>query len=273
MVHGTTVLEIFPEKENGALPGVEIQTANQVSADRTFYVHYLERMGEKELADAVDRAVGDNVPLDTLTMFQNSWTPEQCRKILGRMETRRPTDPDGWLTLAGIYQRLKETAKARDAVLKARTFEPTVPDTSRVSGKIESMAKSLGDPSLAKRPIDVALLKEAGFIEIKPGAALPNPEVDASQAACFFVVPSDGKPRTIAVRRKITVPNGPSEGQLTIVVWSEGSKSWSTGGASHATHIDGVGTVQITSTPHTERHRFRVSARISPLAAKTTAKP
>jgi len=266
MGRDAVVLEVFPEGQDGTF--VQPPTVDGPAAprppERIVYIHYLDRMTEKEVAAAVDRAMAENEPFDSLVLFESAWTQNQCRQILGRLEGTRPRDSDGWLTLARLYQRLQQLPKARDAVLKAHAMERTSPDVSGLAGRIEAAAKALGDESLAKRPTDVGLLKELGFMELKPGAAIPDREIAAEEPAGFLATDRKGKMRTIAVRMKEPSLAGGSMAQLYFVDWSEGSKSWGTVGTEHVTQIDGLGTVRITATPLPDGQRFRLSVRITP---------
>ncbi len=266
LVRESVVLEIFPEGQGGASmppPTVEGPAASR-PRERIVYVHYVDRMTEKELAAAVEQALAENASTELLVLFESTWTEAQCRQILGRLEHARPKDPDGWLTVARLYQRLQQMPKARDAVLKAHALERTAPDANGLSDRIQAAAKALGDESLAKRPTDVGLLKELGFVELKPGAAIPDREIAADEPACFLAPGRDGKLRTIAVRVKPPSPSGGASPQLSFVDWSERSKSWGAGGNQHSWHIDGLGTVHITATPLPDGRRFRLSVRITP---------
>jgi len=264
MKRESAVLEVFPEGQGASAqpPTVQGPVASQ-PRERIMYIHYLDRMTDKELAAAVERSLAEGAPIDVLGLFENSWTQDQCRRILAKMEGARPKDPDGWLTLSRLYSRLQQVPKARDAVLKAHAMERTVPDVSGLRGRIAAMAKALGDESLAKRPTDAGLLKELGFVELKPGVAIPDREIAADEPACFLATDRNGKLRTIAVRVKDASPSAGSMPQLSFVDWSEGSKSWGSGGIAHTREIDGVGMVQIIANPLPDRQRFRLSVRIT----------
>ncbi len=264
---GSVVVQVFPEREDAALPSVQTTAAAQPPNDRILYVHYLDRMTDQELAGAVDRTVSENSPLGVLLLFQHSWTLDQCRQVLGRLEARRPSDPDGWLTMASIYQRMEQSPKARDAVLKAHAMESAVPNASELSGRIQSLAKSLGDESLARRPIDVGLLKDAGFVELKPNDKVPDREIGADEAACYYASGRAGKVHTFAIRMTPGAPGGSLAGRLTFIHSSEGSKSWSSGGPEYAAHVDGLGMVRIAATALPGGQRLRVSAQASASSA------
>lgn len=266
MKRDSVVLEIFPEGQGGIRmqpPTVEGPAASQ-PREQVVYIHYLDRMTEKELAAAVERSMAGGSPLEALVLFERSWTEDQCRQILTKSEGVRPKDADGWLTAARLHQRLRQLPQARDAVIKAHATERTSPDTSGLSGRIQQMAKTLGDESLAKRPADVGLLKELGFVELKPGATIPDRELAAEEPACFLATDRNGKLRTLAVRVKSLSPSAGSMPQLSFVDWADGSRSWGSGGNGHTWQIDGVGTVRITANALPNPKRFRLSVRMTP---------
>jgi len=276
------VLEVFPEEPawRDLRPAPAGDDADRPPEPTRFCVHYLDRMTQEEVAKAVETTFAEDVPSEAFVLFESMWTKDQRRRALERLKSKGAKTLQTWLVLAKVYRGLKDDDAARDALLRAHVLLQTVGDQGDLRNQIRSLAKELGDEKLADKPIDAALIRELGFIELKPGVEISDSELGLDQPVHFFGHTADGELKTVSVRVvKELVPDGKALYQIAHVESFDHGRSWGKSGQiwedvsqnhrmlpSYSSQLDGLGRVNFCIVKLPGKERFRLSAEVSPLS-------
>jgi hypothetical protein len=226
-------------------------------------IRYVDRMNEAELHAAIDGLLAKNTSTEALLCFESKWSEEQCQRVLKMVESRPVRTPQAALALAKLYHRLKQDDKARHELLRVCALLRTVAQYSDQQTAARKLAKELGDEKLVEKPIDIKMLKELGFIELKPGVQIPPQEVGLEEPVHFYFKKADGALTTVSLRAIKTAATGSGPlFQLAHVESTADGRSWGTGGQSHCTFLDGGGNAQF-SLERLADNRFCLNARVS----------
>ncbi len=227
------------------------------------YVQYLERMTQDEARAAIDEAIAKSASADVLICFEQLWSGDQSRRILKLLESRPVRTPQASLTLANLYHRLKEDDKARRELLHTCALLCTVAQYSDLESKARNLAKDLGDETLAEKPIDLELLEELGFVELKPGIQVPSVEIGVEEPVHFCARTSQGSFKTISLRAIKSASAGSGSYELAFVESSKNGRSWGSGGTVHDFSADDGCRVTFSLERLGATARFRLSTQVS----------
>jgi hypothetical protein len=271
MDKGSARLTIFPAEPNRIMtPGsiVVDDPHDQASPDTgtTVYVHYLDRMTRKEVEKAIEKTLGEQMPLESLLLFEDKWTTDQCQRVLALLESRPSKTPQGWITMAELYHRGKQDEQSRAALRRARLLTRTVANPGDLQDQIKKLAKDLGEEEMPEEPPDPALLKELGFIELRADVEVPDVELGIDEPVHFFGITDEGCLKTISLR----VVEGdsrekPPSYSLAHVESMEHGRSWGKGGMNHGALINGVCDFSFNAVQLGDKERFRLSIEASRL--------
>ncbi len=225
------VLTIYcPSPQRGA--------ASSPPQEPALFIHYLDRMTQDEVRDAIDESLAKNVSEEILICFERHWSEEQSRRILKSLQSRPARTPEISLTLASLYHRVKEDDAARRELVRSVALLRTVAQTSELENRAQALAKELGDEQLVKQPVEVGVLEELGFIELKGGVQIPPQEIAVEEPVHFYAKMPDGSLKTISVRAVSGSVAGGEAYQLAHVESSEHGRSWGSGTAAYGLSVD-----------------------------------
>jgi hypothetical protein len=181
------------------------------------------------------------------------------------LQANPASHPQSALALAGILHRMKRDDEARVQVLRTVALLCTTPNPSEIEGRARSLAKELGDEKLVDKPIEPALLKELGFIELKSGIQVPPREVGLEEPIHFFFQPAKGSVKTVSVRVvKQTTGTGEPGYEFAYVEWCDRCRSWGSCGKTHGFSLqEGILAGCTTLEPVGGKERFRLVTRLT----------
>jgi hypothetical protein len=225
-------------------------------------IQYIDRMTETELRAAIGESLAQHASLDALLCFESLLTDVQCQGVLKMIEPRPVRTPQAALMLCNLYRRLKQDDKARRELIHAVVLLRTIPQSSDLETKARDRAKELGDEKLVEKPLEPEMLKEFGFIELKPGVQAPPQEIGFEEPVHCFANKSNGFLATISLRAvKTTSKNEENSFQLAHVESIEHGRSWGSGGTSHTFFVDDNRRVSFNLTPLAPG-RFRLNIQV-----------
>ena len=257
MSHNDTTLMIYVPSPQGTPP-------SSSPREPILNIQYVDRMTQDELRAAIDESLTQNVSTDILVCFEGQWSEEQSRRILKALQSRPVRTPQTALTLANLCHRLKQDDNARRELLHAQALLRTVAQYSDLESKARNLAKDLGDEKLVKKPIEPPVLKELGFVELKPGIHVPAQETGLEEPVHFFAKTPSGSLNTVSLRVVKSISNnGGLSYQLAFVDSSENSRSWGTGGTSHNFLVEDKCNACFSLVRLGTGERFRLTTRLS----------
>jgi len=227
------VVEVFPKDTDPSFPGPVVATTppeHEGGPRRSvLYVQYVDHVSREELARAVDKILTEGTPIQVLLTFRTTWSREQRQRALEILEERNPSEPEAWVTLAELYGD-EQKERARNAVLRAHVLTRTVKEPGDVTGRIKRQAKKLGIEDIADETVPESMLRELGFIEVRPGLKPVETKVGVSEPATFFMRTDKGLVTTTARVVRKSLPEGKASYVLQLVSERGGARSWSEGG-------------------------------------------
>jgi hypothetical protein len=245
------------------VPSQTLSSGQSASKDSVLRVHYVDRMTQEELRAAIDGLIDHNALTDVLICFEHEWSEDQCRRVLKTLESRPARTPRAALAVANVHRRLKQNDQARRELLRACALLRTVAQYSDLETRARSLAKELGDEKLVEKPIEVQMLKELGFIELKPGVQVPPQEIGLEEPVHFYIKKADGKVKTLSLRAiKCGSKKTEASHELACVESWESSRSCCTGGMSHYAFVDDKCGAQF-DLEQTSPQRFRLQTKLT----------
>jgi hypothetical protein len=203
MRRGSAVFEIYPERPREAVLSqskTEKLAISSEAGQSVLNAHYTDRMSSEELAAAIDELLTPDIPAETLTLFEHYWNQAQGRKALELLTSRRPASCQGWLAVAKIYNSQKQDDEAKAALMRANIMLQTLNNEENIKSQIRDLAKELGDDKTLDAPLDVNLLRELGFVELKADAVIQPRDMVVDEPACFFGVTQKGEINIVTLR-------------------------------------------------------------------------
>jgi len=218
MTKGAAVLTVYPR--DAPLPYLpSCWAGGHKPMVRTFFAHCYERMAPEEAARAVECTLTETTPPETIVLFANHWTLEQRERAVTILEASKSRSARVWMEVANQRYHLKQKALARAAVLRAAALA-RVADSPSIRSRLGSLAESLGDKELPDREPDPAVLRAAGFVELKFHIPAMETVLRLDELALFFSRNSQGGVTTVAVRPvRETTPDGQVSHHMKYV-WS-----------------------------------------------------
>lgn len=271
---GSKVLTGFTHQPAGPMAGARLKRSVEVlegsgetppspPAEATIYLNYEDRMSRQEQAEAVERLLEEDVPIETLLVLRNRWTSSLESRVLERLQSEPPTTAEGWLVAAELYHRAERDAEALEALERAGVLVRTLSEPGDLDDRIRKLAKELGREDLLETPPTAERFREMGLIELAPDMEVPDLERKLGEPAHFFGTTAEGWVKVISIR---VVRNTPEEGyQIAHVETLEHGRSWGAGGMEHWTTIQGTCRVRFTAEPITGEERFRLKTEVTGL--------
>jgi hypothetical protein len=224
-------LELFRAVETG--PKVTDVGIVSVPDPPLYYVRYVERMTASARSEAIDQLLSCDVPTETLLLFWKGFGDRHRDWVLHLWADSPPTDYHAWLTIAELYHTDRQAEAARHALLQARIWCAAADDQGSTASDIKRLAKRLGDENLARAPIDVHALDQAGFVRLNPPVSIGPRDVESDRPVVYYAE-TDGKINTLCLHMCRIDPGDGSE--HTKVKWLKLSDLGGGSGSASSSH-------------------------------------
>jgi hypothetical protein len=224
-------------KRNGAIllayaPSSLVTPPGPPPKGSVLLIQYVDRMTQDDVHAAIDETLTKGTSTDVLICLAPRSSGDQVRRILKVLQSKPVRTPQGALTRADLYHRLKQDDDARRELPYVCALLRTVAQPSDFESRARRLAQELGDEKLAEQPIEPRVLKELGFIELIPGVQVAPQEIGVEEPVHFYARTSKGSIRTISLRAfKVAATDG-DPFQLTFVDAKEHGRSFGSSGTS-----------------------------------------
>lgn len=260
-------LEIFKPREAGLHPGPDALQPEIVEV----VLHYREPFSRAQRRAALDRLLSERAPVDTLLLFERSFSTSQRKRFHALLAEKPASSPAAYLSLARMHLEQKDTNQAIEVLTRAKALAVTLQNPSALEAQIGNVARQISPKADLPLPVTAETLRELGFFEITAAAASLVLEKAVDEPLLLFSVADDGRPRTLCLRLR-PVP-GQGEGQKAAYEWTSlnthphGRSSTSSrfemreAGWTHDFSLDGY-QVELRMKPAAEDHRLVYELRV-----------
>jgi hypothetical protein len=203
----------------------------QASPSRPFVVHYTSLFTEEQRHSALNKLLNSGTDLETVLIFERQLrTPDLRARLFDLLEQAPVGSMRSNLALVRLYNQEGKTDKAVDAFMRARALTHAERQHNPEANQFKSLAKKLGDESLAKCDIDLEYFHWAGFIDLTDAGEGVTLERAVNEPAAFCLQTRTGEVATVTVRVESAGQASPSPGQtpayqLTKIIKTENSSS------------------------------------------------
>jgi hypothetical protein len=193
---------VFHERRRSPAMGTaEYGESGMASIGNLMIAHYESYFTSVQIQEAIDALLASQANVDTLLAFERYFcTSEQTERLRARVEACPVHTLGGSLMLGRYWVNQGRTDKGRAWLMRARAMQRAEKESNAKSQEIRSLAKKLGDESLAEIPVNEQILADAGFAS---SAQLTKPlEVTRAldEPVLLYRRLEDGRLRTIALR-------------------------------------------------------------------------
>ncbi len=164
-----------------------------------FGVHDTESFSDDERTAALEGLLVEPVSMEHLMLFERMFDRPQRDKLLAALERQQHRTLPAEVRLAELYQQKDETEKARHALVRARALLWSVRDDASFKSRLKSLAKTLGDETLAEAPPTKQAFRDVGFIELTADGEPFEEEVGLDVPLVMFYEDQDGELRTVSL--------------------------------------------------------------------------
>lgn len=260
-------LEIFKPREARLHPGPNALQPETVEV----VLHYREAFSRAQRRAALDRLLSERAPVDTLLLFERSFSTSQRKRFHALLAEKPASSPAAYLSLARMHLEQKDTNQAIEVLTRAKALAVTLQNPSALEAQIGNVARQISPKADLPLPVTAETLRELGFLEITAAAASLVVEKAVDEPLLLFCLPDDGQPRTLCLRLR-PVP-GQGEGQKAAYEWTSlnthphGRSSTSSrfemgkAGWTHDFSLDGY-QVELRMKPAAEDHHLTCELRV-----------
>jgi hypothetical protein len=170
-------------------------------------VEYRSLFTQAQTDDALTRLFASEADLDAKLIFESCSSDESIKQLLfDAVESQQVKTMDGYLLIGRYYAGRDETAKATEALMIARALGHAQMKHNPAAQEIKSLAKQIGDESLAKLELGIEHYQRAGFTDMSTVDMDSVYERGVDEPLLFYVLPADEagreKPhiKTVAIR-------------------------------------------------------------------------
>jgi len=173
----------------------------KITAEATLIADYESEFTEDQIRKAMDALLNSDVEMRTLLIFEKYFrTPKQLDRLRSIIEDNSVDTLDGYLMLARYWADRDEIDRGRESLLRARAMQRAEKGHNVRADEIKSLAKKLGDESLAEIPITEKIFREMGFINPEQLSESVKIEKQINEPVLFYRRLSDGEFQTFALR-------------------------------------------------------------------------
>jgi hypothetical protein len=210
-------LQIFRKRgrteHGGILPGDNEELAKKLP----IIVEYVSSFSREQVNEALNRLFTSDIDIETKLLFENLSRDDQVKQhLLDSVTSQQATTMQGYLLIGRYHANQKDKAQATDALMLAKAMSRTLREHNPAKSEFKSLAKQIGDDSLATAEIGVEYFQRAGFIDISTVNSGTTFERAVNEPLMFYHCPTPEKEdaetliKTIVIRISPTIA---SEGQ------------------------------------------------------------
>jgi len=130
-------------------------------------VEYLSLFTKEQINDVLKKLFTSDVDIETKLIFGNFHCDKSVKQfLLDSVESQKVKSMGGYLLVGGYYADRDETDKAIEALAMSRAMGRAESKHNPASNEIKSLAKKIGDESLAEAEVGVEYYERAGFIDL-----------------------------------------------------------------------------------------------------------
>jgi hypothetical protein len=206
---GDAALEVF---NPSAYTQPEINAAPPQSLD--LIAHYREPLARAERSAALDPLLSSQTPVDTLLLFQRSYSSPQRSRLNELLEQNPTASPDACLILARDQLARKQTNSAITMLVRAKALAKALGDNSGVESKVDSLAREIRPKGRLPLEVTPDIYRALGFAEITNAPQKLEIEKALGSPVMLFSVDDNGQAWTLALRVD------PPAGQSSLAAWT-----------------------------------------------------
>ncbi|MHC4565601.1 MAG: hypothetical protein ACYTE3_07550 [Planctomycetota bacterium] len=192
MSKGDEHIQIFRERGRRDSGGIFDGDDGDLEKKLPIIVEYSSLFTREQMDDVLGRLFASEADLDTKLIFENFSSDENVRQLLlDAVETQQVKTMDGYLLIGQHHAGKDDKAKATEALMMARAMGRAEKKHNPASNEIKSLAKKIGDESLAKAEVGVEYYRRAGFIDLSTANDGVEYERAADEPLMFYAVSAD----------------------------------------------------------------------------------
>lgn len=224
--HITITRQDRPDSDRGV-----IENADDTAEPMPLIVQYQSQFTTDRTNAAMHRLLDSDVDLETVMIFEHLIrSEEQKQQLLSRIERCPVQSMRGCLSMAKFYADQKRLEKAKAAFFRARALARTEKQHNPEPNRFKSLAKKLGDESLADANVDLEYYSEAGFTDLTGRTEPVTIERNLNEPAAFCIANDKGEICTVVLTIQPAElpsqnPQTPPQYQLTQITKTTGSSS------------------------------------------------
>jgi len=173
----------------------------KITAEATLIADYESNFTDDQMQKAMDALLDSDVEMKTLLIFEKYFhTPKQLQRLQSIIEESPVNTLDGSLMLTRYWADRGQTDKGRELLLRARAMQRTEKGHNVRADEIQSLARKLGDESLAEVPVSEEVFRQIGFINPEQLKEPVEIEKSINEPVLFYRHLDDGELQTFALR-------------------------------------------------------------------------
>ena len=193
---------IFRQRQRDSKAGTIFWSEpEKITAEATLIADYESNFTDDQMQKAMDALLDSDVEMKTLLIFEKYFrTPKQLERLQSIIEKNPVNTLDGSLMLACYWADRGQTEKGRESLIRARAMQRTEKTHNVRADEIQSLARKLGDESLAEVPITEEVFRQMGFINPEQFKEPVEIEKSINEPVLFYRCLGDGELQTFAFR-------------------------------------------------------------------------
>lgn len=202
MQKGNEHIYIFRQRRRDSKAGTIFWSEpEKMTSEASLIADYESDFTDDQMQKAMDALLDSDVEMKTLLIFEKYFrTPKQLERLRSIIEERPVNTLDGSLMLARYWADRGETDKGRESLLRARAMQRTEKGHNVRADEIKSLARKLGDESLAEVPVAEEIFRQMGFINPEQLNEPIEIEKTINEPVLFYRRLGDGELQTFALR-------------------------------------------------------------------------
>ena len=173
----------------------------KIASEASLIADYESDFTDDQMQKAMDALLNSDAEMKTLLIFEKYFrTPKQLEHLRSIIEESPVNTLDGCLMLARYWADCGETDRGRESLLRARAMQRTEKDYNVRADEIKSLARKLGDESLAEVPVTEEIFRQMGFINPEQLNEPVEIEKPINEPVLFYRRLGDGELQTFALR-------------------------------------------------------------------------